>query len=86
MNWSDVNFELRTVRVTAKPNLGFSPSGGKIVRFQPQWNSSKNFGSLGITRTANLCSHPLQETANSTCSITARPSLCAPNSTRQDLI
>ncbi len=25
MNWSDVNFELRTVRVTAKPNLGFYP-------------------------------------------------------------
>jgi integrase/recombinase XerD len=24
-NWSDVNFELRTVRVTAKPNLGFYP-------------------------------------------------------------
>ena len=25
LNWSDVNFELRTVRVTAKPNLGFYP-------------------------------------------------------------
>lgn len=35
MNWSDVNFELRTVRVTAKPNLGFSPSGGKIVSSSP---------------------------------------------------
>jgi integrase len=25
LNWTDVNFELRTVRVTAKPNLGFYP-------------------------------------------------------------
>src|SRR6201997_571191 len=25
LHWSDVNFELRTVRVTAKPNLGFYP-------------------------------------------------------------
>ena len=25
LNWSDINFELRTVRVTAKPNLGFYP-------------------------------------------------------------
>jgi hypothetical protein len=25
LNWSDVNFELRTVRVTAKPNLGLYP-------------------------------------------------------------
>ena len=25
LTWSDVNFELRTVRVTAKPNLGFYP-------------------------------------------------------------
>src|SRR6266404_2318726 len=25
LNWTDVNFELRSVRVTAKPNLGFYP-------------------------------------------------------------
>ena len=41
---------------------------------------------IRIARTANLCSHPLPETANSTCSTTANLSRSAPNSTRQNLI
>src|SRR5204863_8750549 len=40
LRWSDVHFELRTVRVTSKPELGFYPKDGKIVRFRPRWNSS----------------------------------------------
>ncbi len=84
--WSDVNFELRTVRVTAKPELGFYPKRWEDRRFRPQWNSSKNFASIRIARTASLCSHPLLETANSICSITANPSPRAPDSIRRTLI
>ena len=32
LHWSDVNFELRTVRVTAKPELGFYPSFAHFSR------------------------------------------------------
>ena len=56
LNWSDVNFELRTVRVTAKPNLReYTRSGGKIARFQHQWNSSKNLGSFTVSPELPIC-------------------------------
>ncbi len=86
MNWSDVNFELRTVRVTAKPNLGFYPK---------RWEDREVPAPVELLEERRkLTHHPNcqfvfpspQETANSTCSITARPSLCALNWTQQGLI
>jgi integrase len=68
LRWSDVNFELRTVRVTSKPELGFYPKRWEDREIRPRWSSSTSFASIRIARTANLCSHRLPETANSICS------------------
>jgi integrase len=86
LRWSNINFELRTVRVTSKPELGFYPKRWEDREIPARSNSATSFGSMRIARTTNLCSYPLQGTANSTCSITANPSRSAPNSTRRNLI
>ena len=87
LRWSDVNFELRTVRVTSKPELGFYPK---------RWEDREIPAPVELidelrkhTHRPNcqfVISHPRQETANSTCSTTANLSRSAPNSIRQTLI
>jgi integrase len=86
LRWSDVNFELRTVRVTSKPELGFYPKRWGDREIPAPVELIDELRKQAHRRTANLCSRRLPETANSTCSTTANLSRIAPNSTRQNLI
>ena len=61
LRWSDVNFELRTVRVTSKPELGFYPKRWEDGEIPAPVELIDELRSIGIARTANLCSHPYRK-------------------------
>ncbi len=72
--WSDVNLDLRAIRVTAKPQLGFYPSVGRKGKSQPRLNWSNSSGDIPGGQSARLCFHRRQAIANSICSIVRKRS------------
>ena len=86
LRWSDVNFDLRTVRVTSKPELGFYPK---------RWEDREIPAPVELIDELRKHTHrpncqfvfpSRRETANSICSITANLSRSEPNWIRQSLI
>jgi hypothetical protein len=61
--WADVKFDLNTVRVTAKPDLGFSPK---------RW---EDYDARGV----DSCSRRREEIGNSICSTTVKRLPSEPN-------
>ena len=58
--WSDINLKLRTIRVTSKPNLGFSPK---------RWEEREIPIPVELVR---LLENALTSTANGSCSLRLR--------------
>lgn len=66
--WSDVSFQLRTIRVTAKNDLGFSPKRCEEREIPLHAELSKLIERHPRQETAAMFSRPQRETGSRTCS------------------
>jgi hypothetical protein len=61
LRWSDVNFELRTVRLTSKPEVGFYPKRWEDREIPAGGTHRRASEEYDTARIANLCSRRYRE-------------------------
>ena len=72
--WTDINFDLRVLRVTAKPALAFYPKSGRSARCRSRFNWLNCCGATRSVAIASSFFRPEREIANNTCWIDAKRS------------